>query len=106
ETYKTILSTDKSSVEKIWYVNDYNLIKEHIVLELQKLINEIDPDENRIVVLKDTHSLFQLKDGYCQHCKKKFIQYFGYCYGTIKKCRYCKKLTVIKDKKFEKGLER
>jgi len=96
-TFETAISVNEKVRRRTWLLNDRRLLIEYLVLELQKIVSTSNPNREEIIIVEDDSGLLTFKDGYCQHCKRKIIQFYGYCYGVIKKCENCKNLTTVKD---------
>lgn len=96
--YELTLRTSERHSPRTWQAEDLLMLKQHLVIELQRIINQhLNPNKDYVNILEDTDTIFKLQPGYCQHCKKKIAEYYGFSFGVIKKCKHCHKLTVIKN---------
>ncbi len=107
ELYELQMHLSGEENPKSWKTSDLNLLTQHMVVELQKFIDQhYNPNTDSVSVLEDSAKLLELRSGYCQHCKKKIIEYYGFCHGVVKKCKHCRKLTVIKDEEWKEKWNR
>jgi hypothetical protein len=98
QQYELRLSTSTPESTRTWCAESLELLELCLIVELQKFIDQhLNPRQDHVAVLEDSSGLLELRSGYCQHCKKKIIEYYGFCHGVLKKCDRCGRLTVIKD---------
>lgn len=94
QKYRSSLSENEQRAVRVWYVNDVQVLRRYLLDTLQAIVDSTNHQECEIVVTKDPQRLLALKNCYCEHCGRLFLQHYGPIAGIVKKCRSCGKLTT------------